>query len=789
MDLKEIKSWSPEIELKLIGKWKDSKIFEFKNNSKNKIYSIDTPPPYVNAPIHIGQAVTYCYMDFFARYKRMKGFQVVFPLGLDRNGLPIEMAAEKKFKISPFEAGREKFVDYCKKILEETSSETSDTFSKLGISFTSYKEGNHIGAVYLTDSPEYRSLTQLTFVDLFKKNLVYEDKRINNWDPKLRTTLADSEIEYREVESSFNFVKWKVKETGEEILIGTTRPELICTCGMVIFNPEDKRYKHLEGKTAVTPLFEKEVKIKAHPLAQEDKGTGLAMMCSAGDLTDIQFFREMNLVPQIAIEADGKMNKIAGVLEGLKVRDARKRIIEILNEKNLLDKQEKVMHRTPISERSGAEIEFIEMPEFYLKQVQFKDKIKKIAEEVDFYPKEIKKILDDWIESISIDWPISRRRYYATPIPLWYSGEYIAVPNKKIYVEPWRENPKKDFEVLKEGKVVGKVKDFPKLKWEGETRVFDTWMDSSISELNILKYKENDVFFKKAYPCSLRAQGKEIVRTWFYYTLLRGFLETGKSSFKDAWIHQHILDEKGYKMSKSKGNAIDPQKLLKLYGGEAIRLWGATEGDLSKQDLKCSEERIRGEKKTINKILNVSKFVMMFEKTKKPKITPLDQLFIEYIEDLTKRIGENYDKYDFYNSSIELRNFLWEIFSSHYVEIVKGRAYNQEKNFSKEESDSARWTLHFLLERFLTLIYPVIPQVTFLILKEKGINIFEELFPKGKKTNKDLKLIGEIIKFNSTVWKKKKDSGVSLKDPIPGIKIPKELNIFEKDLKFAHNLV
>ena len=437
MDLKEIKSWSPEIELKLIGKWKDSKIFEFKNNSKNKIYSIDTPPPYVNAPIHIGQAVTYCYMDFFARYKRMKGFQVVFPLGLDRNGLPIEMAAEKKFKISPFEAGREKFVDYCKKILEETSSETSDTFSKLGISFTSYKEGNHIGAVYLTDSPEYRSLTQLTFVDLFKKNLVYEDKRINNWDPKLRTTLADSEIEYREVESSFNFVKWKVKETGEEILIGTTRPELICTCGMVIFNPEDKRYKHLEGKTAVTPLFEKEVKIKAHPLAQEDKGTGLAMMCSAGDLTDIQFFREMNLVPQIAIEADGKMNKIAGVLEGLKVRDARKRIIEILNEKNLLDKQEKVMHRTPISERSGAEIEFIEMPEFYLKQVQFKDKIKKIAEEVDFYPKEIKKILDDWIESISIDWPISRRRYYATPIPLWYSGEYIAVPNKKIYVLPF----------------------------------------------------------------------------------------------------------------------------------------------------------------------------------------------------------------------------------------------------------------------------------------------------------------------------------------------------------------
>jgi len=328
MKLKDIKNWNIEIEKKITDEWEKKEIFKFNKNTKKNIYSIDTPPPYINAAVHIGQAITYCYMDFFARYKRMKGFDVLFPLGLDRNGLPIEMAAEKKFGVSPFKIEREKFIGYCEKLLNETSSETANTFSKLGISFTSYKGGKHLGGVYHTDSPEYRGLTQATFIDLYKKGLVYEDTRINNWDSKLQTTIADSEIEYKDIESVFSEVKWKVRETGEEIIIATTRPELICTCGMVIYNPGDERYTHLEGKTAITPLFEKEVPIKAHPMADPEKGTGVVMMCSAGDLSDIQFFREMNLTPIIAIEKDGRMNEHADFLKGLKIREAREKIIE-----------------------------------------------------------------------------------------------------------------------------------------------------------------------------------------------------------------------------------------------------------------------------------------------------------------------------------------------------------------------------------------------------------------------------------------------------------------------------
>jgi len=792
VDFKAIKNWNVEIENKITSVWKAAEFFNFDKKAK-KIYSIDTPPPYINAPIHMGHAVTYAYQDFFARYKRMKGFEVLFPLGLDRNGLPIEMGAEKKFNVSPFKIGRDKFVEYCEKLLNETTTESTDTFAKIGISFTSYKYGEHIGAVYHTDAAEYRALTQATLINLYKKGLLYEDVRINNWDSKLQTTIADSEIDYEEKESVFSDIKWKVKETGEEIVIGTTRPELICTCGMVIFNPKDKRYKHLKGKTAISPLFGKEIPINSHPMAQIDKGTGLVMMCSAGDLSDIQFFREMKLKPVIAIGIDGKMNENAGFLKGLKVKDARKEIIEKLKNEKLLINQRKIMHRTPISERSKVEIEFIEMPEFYLKQLKFKDDVRRVSKQMDFYPEFSRKILDDWIDSVSIDWPVSRRRFYATEIPLWYCKRkgLVAVPLPGKYYRPWKDKVPSDAEVYENGKLIGKVKDskFKELEWEGEERVCDTWIDSSISQLFILKYKEDLDFFNKAFPATLRPQGKEIVRTWLYYSILRGFLETGKSCFRDVWIHQHILDEKGKKMSKSLGNVIDPQDILKEFGGEALRLWSSLEGDISKQDLTCSKERIRAELKTLNKILNVSRFVMLFEKPKLPKtIVKIDKLFIDYIEDLTERIDKSYSKYDFNGPALELRFFLWETFASHYIEMIKSRAYNSEKKFSDEESDSAKYTLHFLLERFLTLIYPIIPQITTTIANEKGINLLKAEYPKVNKGKSDLKLIKKIMDFHSEVWKKKKDEGVSLRDSIKGIKIPKELKDFEKDLKECHGL-
>jgi valyl-tRNA synthetase len=358
------KKWNKQIEDEIINDYISKNIYEFKQIEEKPLYSIDTPPPYINTPIHMGHAATFSIMDIIARYKRMSGFNVLFPLGLDRNGLPIEMEAEKIYGVSITTTPREQYLEACKKILDKSAGETQKTCKKLGISFNSWEPSEKIGALYQTDSPEYRAFTQTTFLKLYKKKLIYEDEKIANYCPGCKTTIADSEVEYKTIKSNFYTILFKTKETNEQIPIATTRPELIPSIGMIIYNPEDERWKHLENKTAISPIFNKEIKIKAHPMAKKEKGTGLVMMCSAGDYSDIRFFRENGLTPIISIDINGKMNKNAGILEGLTVKEARKKIIEILNEQKLVIDQKTIDHDVPICERSKHEIEFISQKEF-----------------------------------------------------------------------------------------------------------------------------------------------------------------------------------------------------------------------------------------------------------------------------------------------------------------------------------------------------------------------------------------------------------------------------------------
>jgi valyl-tRNA synthetase len=771
--------WNKELEKEIIKKEMDNRVFEFRDNDK-PVYSIDTPPPYINSPVHIGHASTYSIMDFISRYKRLKGFNVLFPLGLDRNGLPIEMAAEKKFKISILTTEREAYIEYCKKILEETTTETSKSFSMLGISFNTYEETGKIGSVYKTDSEKYRTLTQETFIELYKKGLIYLDEKVTNYCPGCKTTLADSEIDYKVVDSKFYTILFTVKETGEKIPIATTRPELVCSLGMVIFNPEDERWLKLNGKTAISPLFNREVPIKAHPMAKTDKGTGLVMMCSAGDYSDIRFFMEQGIKPIISIDISGKMNKNAEFLEGLSVKEARLKMVELLKEKELVIEEKIIQHKVPICERSKHEIEFISLKEYYLKQMDYIEKMKEIAEKVNFTNPATKKILLDWLEVVSIDWPISRRRYYATEIPIWYCkkcGEAI-LGEKGKYHEPWKEK--------------APVESCPKcgsFEIEGETRVFDTWFDSSISPLFVLDYGSE--FYKKHPVCTLRPQGKEIVRTWLYYTLLKCYLFTDKIIFDDVYIHQHILDDKGNKMAKSLGNAIDPQEILRDYGAEAFRLWVADEGNLNEKDLKCSKDRISTEQKTINKLWNASKFISQFKRIDgiNSEFSELDKTMLKEINNLIELCDNKYAGYDFHEPIVKLKYFLWTTLSSHYLELIKSRAYNQDGKFSKAEQNAAIDTLNYCLERLLVLLYPVIPFTTHKIL----IEMFEndpnkESYPEIEKFESTLNL-EDIENLNNTIWKFKKDNNLSLKDELKYLKINNKYKCMEKDIQKTHNVL
>ena len=771
--------WTKDFEKEIYESWKKNKEYLFDKKSKKKVYSIDTPPPYVNTPVHIGQATTYVLMDMFARYKRMMGYNVLFPLGLDRNGLPIELAAERKFNVKANKMARKDFIELCHKILQESSIETTDSFLRLGISFNSWEHGDGLGNVYFTDSDDYRKLTQETFIDLWNKGLIYEDERINNYCPGCQTTIADSEIERKDFETDLNFVKFTIKGGYQDVIIATTRPELLCTAAMIIYNPKDERYAHLKDKKAVVPIFNIEVPIIPHNAADPNFGTGLVFMSrSAGDQDAVRFLRDMRIEPKMAIGLDGKMNENAGFLQGLTAEEARKKMIETLKERALMQKQEKIMHSVPICERSKHKIDFISMKEFYLKQIDYKEDMLKIARKLSFYSDDSRQILVDWINSITIDWPISRRRFYATEIPLWrckQCNEIIIPPKGKYYI-PWKENPP-----------INKCKCGSK-EFIGENRVFDTWFDSSISPLYILKYSRDEEFFNKNFPCSLRPQGKEIIRTWLYYTLLKDYLLTNKIAFKDVWINYHIVDDKGRKMSKSEGNIIDPKEVLDKFGAEPFRLWAAVEGNLEKTDFRCSFERIDGAAKTLNKLWNVAKFISMFDRPKKaPKLTELDEFIMQELNELIEEARSRYEKYDFHNPVIKIKNFLWEIFASHYIELVKNRTYNQEGKFSKEEQNSATYTLYYCLDRILELLAPVNPMLTsklyFLINNE---DIHKQPFPKVSKKYETKFTKEELVEINSEIWKIKRENGKSLKDELSYIVIPDKFSGIQKDLRETH---
>ena len=559
------KNWSVEIEKNISKIWEKESLYDFNIDDQTEIFTIDTPPPYpTGRPWHIGAAAHYSQIDMIARTARMMNYNVLFPIGIDRNGLPVEIYTEKKFKISMISTPREKFTDLCKIALDDLEAEMITTMKRMGLSglFKQY---------YRTDSDEYRALTQSTFIELWKKGEVYQSSRPNNYCPKCRTTIADAEIFYQEIPSKLVYLKFYLKQQDEYVLIATTRPELLSSCQVVLVNPEDERFKKLWNKEIRVPIFNNLVKIVKHPSAKMEFGSGAVMICSYGDYTDVLLFRELKLQEKISIDVKGRMTENAEKYQGLKVNEAREKIIKDLQELDLVDRIENINHRTPCCERSKNPMEIIPMEEYYLKQLDHKNELLEIAKKLEFHPEEHRRRLIDWIEAISIDWPISRRRYNATEVPVWYCKQCNEpnLPEPGKYYRPWKEKPPFDT-----------CKKCGNKEFIGDKRTFDTWMDSSISPLFITKYQKDNEFHKKSYPTKLRPQSKDIIRTWLHYTILRCNQLTEKTPFTHAWIMGYGVDERGEKMSKSKGNAIDPIPILERNGPDMFRLWAASEVNL-----------------------------------------------------------------------------------------------------------------------------------------------------------------------------------------------------------------
>lgn len=763
------KAWNPEIELQIIKQWEDSHLYEFIPKEKN--FTIDTPPPYPSGrPWHIGAASHYAQIDMIARTARMKGNNVYFPIGIDRNGLPVELYTEKKYGIKMRETQRDKFIDLCKEALDDLESEMIQIMKSLAISadFSNY---------YRTDSEEYRILTQSTFIELWRKGLVYRANRPNNYDWVSGTTIADAEIIYQDLSTKLVYMKFEIKGLQKNIIIASTRPELLCACKTIIVNQEDERYTDLIGKKVIVPIFNHEVEIKTHHSAQKEFGSGAVMVCSYGDQNDVALFRELKLDEVVAIGIDGRLTQVAGEYTGLKPKQARQKIIEDLEKQGYVEKIDDIIHRTPISERSKNPIEIIPMEEYYLKQLDSIEKMKKLGKQIRFYPEMHKQILMNWIESIAIDWPISRRRYYGTEIPIWYCKEcsepYVPEPGK--YYRPWKDKCPVD-----------KCPKCGASEFVGEERTFDTWMDSSVSPLFVSKFGSDEDFFKKTFPATIRPQAKDIVRTWLYYTLLRCEQLTGQKPWSEAWIMGYGLDEKGMKMSKSKGNALDPLPIIQKFGADTFRFWSASEINHG-HDFRCSEQKIESTKKFLSKLWNVSRFLSSFPILESANLTPTDEWILSELDNLVLECERGYNEYNFFIPAVAIREFTWNLFAAQYIEMVKARAYGI--GFSDDEKNSATFTLHKTLSTILKLLAPITPLITEHLWQKLYSNesIHKEAQVQKEKHEDMRKYTAEIIEFNSKVWNEKKSKGLSLKDSI-SIQVPINLEIFKKDLKAMHTL-
>jgi len=692
------------VEAKWQRYWKDNKIYHFDPNSTAPVYSIDNPPRYASGALHAGHAVNYTQIDFAARYKRMKGHNVFFPLCFDTNGTPIEVKVEKKYNMDLHSTDRHEFIAKCREFANGFIEEMTYQFELLG-------ESMDPSIYYQTDAEYYRKLTQISFIRLFKKDLIYKGKFPINWCPRCGTAIADAEVEYVNRDTKLNYIHFKLKDTREQVTIATTRPELLCACQMVAVHPEDGKLNHLIGKKLLTPIYEKEVEVLGDENVDPEFGTGTVMICTIGDKDDLEWINKYNLPFDDAIDKKGCMTDVAGKYEGMSLEEARKTIIQDMKDLGLLTKQEPLNQNVGGCWRCSTPIEFLRVPQWFLKILDSKEEVLAHAENIKWFPKYMKLRLEDWVNSLAWDWPISRQRYFATPIPLWECrecGEVVLANEEDCYIDPTLDQPP----VEKCPKCQGDL--------EGCRDVFDTWMDSSISPLFNSFWERDPALFKKLFPMSMRPQAQDIIRTWAYYTILRSHLLEESKPWNDIMIGAYILSSDGTPMHASKGNVIDPLELLEQYGSDAVRYWAATCG-LGEDSPVNYKELTRGQR-LINKLWNVERLIGNSLEGQVPDPVPPEQLravdrwiltkYSHLVEDSTQGL----DAYTFDKVIKDIEYFVWHELADHYLEMVKYRIYASDP--------TAKYVLHTLGLGITKLLAPFIPHVT--------EEIFQTIFKKSE---------------------------------------------------------
>jgi valyl-tRNA synthetase len=692
------------IESKWLTAW-SADMYQYREDSRKDRFIIDTPPPYPTGNFHLGNALNWCYIDFIARYKRMKGFAVMFPQGWDCHGLPTEVKVETTYNITKNQVPRQEFRRLCESLTRENIALMKGTMQRLAFSIDWSQE-------FVTMDASYFEKTQKSFVRMYHDGRIYKGDHPVNWCPRCETAIAFAEVNYDSRSTVLFHIIFKGSD-AETVQIATTRPELLGACVAVAVNPLDERHQHLIGKTIQTPLYGEEVPVIGDEAVDPSFGTGAVMICTFGDKQDVRWWKKHRLPLKKVIGKDGHLTDTR--YNGVSINEAKERTIGDLLKNKLVTKQERIEQSVGIHDRCETPIEILSENQWFVKID--KDVVLERAAEIQWIPPYAFFRLKNWTESVEWDWCISRQRIFATPIPAWYCdhcGRVLVADERWLPLDPTEEAPRNAC-------ACGSSSFTP------EYDVLDTWMDSSISALNVAGWP--DAAYREHFPTQLRPQGHDIIRTWAFYSILRSDALVGCKPWESVVVNGMVLGEDSQKMSKSLGNIIAPESLIEHYGTDAVRQWAAIGGSVG-SDVPYNTKDLTASSRFLTKLWNVFRFAMIhlsqgFEPViYQPKSSSEIWLIYE-LAALVDSVTSSMDRFSFDEALKAIRSFVWNTLADHYVEASKGRLYDGDRYCIA--------ALHLALDTITKLLAPFCPlfaEELFSHINPSGESVHLQAWPK-----------------------------------------------------------
>ncbi|HEY7358108.1 MAG TPA: valine--tRNA ligase [Ktedonobacterales bacterium] len=690
------KRYQPETaEPAIQSRWQQSGIYHFAPTSAEPVYSVDTPPPTVSGHLHLGHVYSYSHTDFMARFWRMQGYNVYYPMGYDDDGLPTERLVEKWRGITAAQVGRRAFIAECLAVSVEAEKDYEALWRRLGLSID-------WRYTYRTIDEHSRRTSQWSFLDLYRKGLAYRREAPTIWCPECHMALAQAEVNDLERQSEFFTLAFR-REDGEALPIATTRPELLPACAAVFVHPDDARYQHLIGKQVQVPLFGQQVSILADPAADPQKGTGAVMCCTFGDVTDIDWWYTHHLPLKIIIDRDGRLNAAAGEYAGLATAEARRQMAAALEAGGLLLGRQAITQSIPVHERCDTPVEYIVTQQWFIRVLDFKQQLLDFAEPLIWHPAHMQARYREWVENLRWDWCISRQRAFGVTFPVWYCaacGEVMLADENQLPVDPTEQPPTRPCQC-------GSTAFTP------DEDVMDVWATSSMTPQIVGRWLEDKDLYARVFPFALRPQAHEIIRTWAFDTLVKSYHHSGVLPWKEVAISGWGLAPGGTeKISKSRGGGpMAPREMIERYSADAVRYWAASTG--FGKDATISEEKIQAGARLVTKLWNVASFSQRFLEgyrppERLPTLSMADRWILSRAQRLIERVTDQFRSYDYAAARSEIESFFWRDLADNYLEMAKGRLYNEASG----GYDGARYALFHVLLTIAKLFAPFLPHVT-----------------------------------------------------------------------------